>query len=99
MDGKHDSSTGTRTRAPGEFFGLERELWDDRDSGQRVAAYLALLDRTARVLVQRARQAPDAEEAARIAALQQAVSSGRSVLLASRDAIAALARGRPQVPV
>jgi hypothetical protein len=87
----------TRSRAPGEFFGLEQALWEDRHDGRVAAGYLRLLDEAAVGLAARAASALPAEEAARVAALRVAVERGRAVLQAAREAIDALQRRPPGV--
>lgn len=83
-------ANAVRRRVPGEFFGLERLLWEDRNSGQLAAHYLRLLDQADAALSNRAARPLSSEEADRIGALRAAIQRGRIVLQAARQAMARL---------
>ena len=79
-----------RHRDSGEFFGLERLLWDDRYSGALSASYqqqLAEAERELAVEMRAGDGRAEALDAERNRALLDAIKVARSVLSAACDAL------------
>lgn len=82
------SSAATRRRTPSEFFGLERELWEDRKDGELARRYETLLGRTL-MTVDQALDAgiDDDEQRRRLQLMSAALSTARNVMLAAASAM------------
>lgn len=79
-------STTTRRRQPGEFFGLERQLWEDRHRGVLSAELIERLNGAARS-VEAGLPAALGAERARLTRLHEGLRTARDVLEAARDAL------------
>lgn len=78
----------TRRREPREFFGLERQLWDDRHDGALYERYLDLLtDTRCRLAAALMACAADATDTARMQAMLHAVEAATDVLDAAHQAV------------
>jgi hypothetical protein len=78
--------TPTRRRQPGEFFGLERQLWDDRHRGVLSTELIERLNGAAKSVEAGLPSALGAERA-RLTRLHEGRRAAREVLEAARDAL------------
>lgn len=79
-----------RRRDAGEYFGFERLLWDDRDTGTLSARYqtqLADAERELAAVVKEVNDGVKPAETERNRALLDAIRVARSVLAAAREAL------------
>ena len=76
----------TRRRQPGEFFGLERQLWEDRPRGVLSTELIERLNGAAKS-VEAGLPAALGAERGRLARLHEGLRTAREVLEAARDAL------------
>lgn len=80
------NNENTRRRDSGEFFGLERALWEDRQNGTLCAGYLARLA-AAEAELSAAMPGAAGSDPAVNAGLLAAVQAAREVLEAAKEAV------------
>lgn len=80
------NDTPIRRRQPGEFFGLERALWEDRHRGVLSTELIERLNGAARRVEAGLASALGAERA-RLTRLHEGLRTAREVLEAARDAL------------
>jgi hypothetical protein len=79
-------SNTTRRRQPGEFFGLERQLWEDRHRGVLSTELIERLNGAAKDVEAGLPTAVGAERT-RLTRLHEGLRTAREVLEAARDAL------------
>jgi hypothetical protein len=86
MNHPSTSNTTTRRRQPAEFFGLERQLWEDRHRGVLSTELIERLNGAAKGVEAGLPTALGAERA-RLTRLHEGLRTAREVLEAARDAL------------
>lgn len=94
----HDPGQTRRPRGPQDLFGFERELWEDRGRGAKVAGFSAQLSRAAlNVDLALDREEGNPHAIQRLQAMAAALQAAKEVLTAASRAAQQLGSAGPVI--